>query len=202
MIKEHVLLGINHQFLYSGAVSDPDIHTKTLDILAGESHFDALDFWISKENPNQRKELEIIQNCGKYLNYNIGDRYGQKVMIPASPDKEERNYAFEVMRGEIARALECGANKVIFGSGPDFPDDREEAKKRLAGFILETFRDVPQNIMITIEPTGRNMDKFFLLGPFDESKGILAIFTQAIVLSGIRPIPFAVTIMCRGNSGW
>jgi sugar phosphate isomerase/epimerase len=121
-------------------------------------------------------------NSGKYLNYNIGDRYGQKIMIPASPDPDERNYALETMKREIGMALECGANKIIFGSGPDFPKDRDEAKKRFADFIFEAFRAVPQDTLLAMEPTDRDLDKFFLFGPFDES----AQFSEEIRKQGVK----------------
>jgi sugar phosphate isomerase/epimerase len=86
------------------------------------------------------------------------------------------------MKREIDMALECGSNKIIFGSGSDFPEDRNEAKKRLADFILEAFRDVPPDILVNLEPTGREMDKFFLLGPFDES----AEFAETLRSQGMK----------------
>jgi sugar phosphate isomerase/epimerase len=180
--KDHVILGINHQFLFPGAVSDAGVHTQTLELLAGDNRFDALDFWISAGEPNRGREIKSITNSGKYLNYNIGDRYGQRTMIPASPDPDERNYALETMKRETGMALECGASKIIFGSGPDFPKDRDEAKKRLAGFIFEAFRDVPQSVLLAMEPTDRSLDKFFLFGPFDES----AQFSEEIRKQGMK----------------
>jgi sugar phosphate isomerase/epimerase len=86
------------------------------------------------------------------------------------------------MKREIDMALECGSNKIIFGSGPDFPENRDEARKRLAGFILEAFKNVPPDVLVTIEPTGRDMDKFFLLGPFDES----AEFAETLRAQGMK----------------
>jgi sugar phosphate isomerase/epimerase len=181
-IKKFIIMGINHQFIYPEALSDAGAHTRTLEKIVRDDNFEALDFWISAETPNREKEISIVRNSGKFLNYNIGDRRGEKIVIPASPDSGEQEYALETMKREIDMALECGAKKIIFGSGPDFPGDRAEAKKRLSGFILEAFKRVPQEITIAMEPTDRDLDKHFLFGPFKES----AAFAEDLRRQGMK----------------
>jgi sugar phosphate isomerase/epimerase len=47
---------------------------------------------------------------------------------------------------------------------------------------MEAFREVPLDVPVTLEPTGRDMDKYFLLGPFDES----AAFAENLRKQGMR----------------
>ena len=88
---ERTILGVNHMFLYPESMVNGDVHTATLADLAQTPYMDALDCWVWASHA--REELAILRNSGKVINYNIGDRFGEVPVFPASADKTERDYA-------------------------------------------------------------------------------------------------------------
>lgn len=165
---DKVILGINHQFIYPASISNAEAHTENLRKLADNPLVDALDCWVWAAHA--REELEILRNCGKYINYNIGDRIGEVPVFPATTDAKERSYALEILKRETEFAVECGAKKIIFGSGRDVaPSEREEAYKRFEDFVLEWSRIIPQDVWLCLEPTDRDVDKFFLYGDVEDT---------------------------------
>ena len=164
-----VILGVNHQFLYPNGIIDQKSHTDALYELVTLPHLDAVDCWVWRTPEASREELNILRQSGKHINYNIGDRFGEKAAFPASADAAERRYAADILRREIGFAMECGAKKIIFGSGPDVTENREDGKNRFADVLFEVFADVPKDVAICLEPTDRDMDKFFLFGPAAET---------------------------------
>ena len=165
---DEVMLGINHQFIYPESISNGDAHTENLKKLASNPFVDALDCWVWASHATE--ELAILRNCGKVINYNIGDRVGEVPVLPHTADAKERAYAFDILKRETEFALECGAKKIIFASGKDVaPAERADARKRLEEFILEWSQMLPKDVWLTIEPTDRDVDKFFLLGDAEET---------------------------------
>jgi len=162
-----IILGVNHMFLYPESMQNADIHTKTLAKLAQNPLVDALDCWIW--GSHAAEEIAILRSCGKQINYNIGDRYGEKPAFPASADSKERAYAMDFLRREADFALECGAKKIIFTSGKDIPEERTGAKARFIDFVLEWCEHIPKEVCMTLEPGDRDVDKCFLLGPLEDS---------------------------------
>ena len=65
--------------------------------------------------------------------------------------------------------MECGAKKIIFGSGRDVPENRGEAQKRFVEFVLDWSQFIPRDIWLILEPTDRDVDKRFLYGDLTES---------------------------------
>ena len=165
----HVILGVNHQFLYPEAITDQKAHTDTLRELVTLPRLEAVDCWVWRTSEASREEIGILRACGKQVNYNIGDRFGEKPVFPASMEAAERRYALYILRREIGFAMECGAKKIVLGSGPDVPGMREDAKKRFADVLYDVFSDIPKDVMICLEPTDRDMDKHFLFGPAAET---------------------------------
>lgn len=161
-IYDDVILGINHQFIYPESITDANAHTENLRKLAANPNVDALDCWVWASHA--KEELAILRNSGKVVNYNIGDRIGETPVFPATKNPAERAYAMDILRRETEFALECGAKKIIFASGKDVPEDRADAEKRLVDFILEWSEMLPEDVWLTLEPTDRDVDKFFLLG--------------------------------------
>lgn len=164
-----VILGINHQFLYPEAMVDPQAHLKTLREIAAFECVDALDCWVWPEKQQAREEISILQGSGKWINYNIGDRPMDEPCFPASPDAARRARSLVTLRREVEFALECGAKKIILGSGPDVPSERNAAKERFGEILLALSREIPGDIALALEPTDRDLDKFFLLGPAAET---------------------------------
>lgn len=162
-----IILGINHMFLYLESMVDADVHTQTLERLAQNPLVDALDCWVW--GSHAAEEIAILRNSGKQINYNIGDRFGEKPAFPASADPKERAYAMEFLRREADFAAMCGAKKLIFISGADIPGDRTDAKARFVDFVLEWSEYIPKEICLTLEPGDRDIDKHFLLGPLEDS---------------------------------
>ncbi len=164
---DEVILGINHQFIYQEAMTDGNAHTKTLGILAENPEVDALDCWVWASH--SKEELAVLKNCGKYINYNIGDRIGEVPVFPATADRKERGYALDILKRETEFAVESGAKKIIFGSGRDVLENREDAKKRFEEFVLLWSEFIPRDIWLTLEPTDRDVDKHFLYGSMEET---------------------------------
>jgi len=159
---DEVILGINHMFLYPESMTDADIHTKTLALLADNPYMDALDCWVWSSHA--REELAILKDCGKVINYNIGDRKGDTPIFPATEDPKERAYAMEILRRETDFAMECGAKKIIFGSGRDVPHDRAQARKRFEEFVLTWSEYLPDDVWLMLGPVDWDIDKHSLYG--------------------------------------
>lgn len=165
---KNAILGVNHQFLYPNAITDAVAHTETLKKAAELEVIDALDCWIWR-GQRAREEKAILRGCGKIINYNIGDRFGEEPTFPCSPDKMERVRAYDTIMREVEYALEVGSKKIVFASGPDLPEDRVGAKERLGELIVTIARQLPRDVILALEPTDRDIDKHFLLGPLDET---------------------------------
>lgn len=161
-----VILGINHQFLYPDAICDKEAHFETLKKLSQNDNVDALDCWVWREN---KDEIKVLKDSNKIINYNIGDRFGEKIILPSSPDKADQDRAYDITMREIGYALELNSKKIILGSGPDSPDDRKDAIDRFREFILKIGSQLPNDVELSFEPTDRDIDKFFLFGPLDET---------------------------------
>ncbi len=162
------ILGINHQFLYPEAMVNAAAHTESLKELSSFDNVDALDCWLWR-GESAKEEAKILLDSGKVINYNIGDRFGEAVCRPASASLAERDYAYSTIMREIEYALSLGSKKIVFASGPDFPLDRTRATERFFEFVTKLLREIPKDVTLALEPTDRDIDKHFLLGPLDET---------------------------------
>ena len=165
---KNAILGVNHQFLYPKAIVDASAHTETLKKAVELEDISALDCWTWR-GQRSREEISILRSSNKIINYNIGDRAGEKPTFPCSPDKADRVYAYDTIMREVEYALAIGSKKIVFASGPDLPEDREGAKERLGELIVTISRQIPRDVVLALEPTDRDIDKHFLLGPLDET---------------------------------
>lgn len=165
--KDAVIIGFNHMFLYPDSMTNGKIHTETLKRLSENSDADALDCWVWAANA--KEEISILRDCRKQINYNIGDRLGEKPVFPATTDSKEREYSLDILRRETEFAVEVGAKKIIFGSGKDVPAEREDAQKRFEEFVLKWSEFIPKDVWLTLEPTDRDVDKHFLYGNMAET---------------------------------
>lgn len=165
---KNAILGVNHQFLYPEAMVDAVAHTETLRRAVELESVDALDCWVWR-GQRAKEEIAILRSSGKLINYNIGDRAGEAPCFPCSPEQADRIYAYDTLMREIEYALAVGSKKIVFASGRDLPDDRAGAKERLAELIALIARQIPRDVTLALEPTDRDLDKYFLLGPLDET---------------------------------
>ncbi len=172
-----VILGVNHMFLYPDSIVNPKAHLESLKKLASNDLVDALDCWMWR-GETSREEKKILLDSGKVINYNIGDRFGEGTALPASKNKADREHAYDLMMREIGYALELNSKKIIFGSGPDDPADREGAKERFGELILRVASQLPDDVALSFEPTDRDVDKFFLFGPLDETVDFIHFIRQ------------------------
>ena len=162
-----VILGVNHQFLFPEAIVNQKAHTETLKELSNHQGIDALDCWIWRNE--DKEEAKILIDSGKIINYNIGDRFGEEIALPSSKNENDRQRAYSLMMREIEYALKVNSKKIIFGSGPDDPNDRKSAINRFKELILRVASQLPKDVQLSFEPTDRDIDKHFLFGPLDET---------------------------------
>ena len=165
---KNAILGVNHQFLYPESITNAQAHTDTLKRAAELKSVDALDCWTWR-GQRAREEMAILRDCGKVINYNIGDRFGEDPTFPCSPRREDRIYAYDTIMREVEYALRLGSKKIVFASGPDLPEDRAGAKERLGELIVTIAKQLPRDVVLALEPTDRDIDKHFLLGPLGET---------------------------------
>ena len=165
---KNAILGVNHQFLYPESMVDAVAHTETIKKAVELDKIDALDCWVWR-GQRAKEEISILRSSGKIINYNIGDRFGEPACFPCSPQKEDRIYAYDTLMREIEYAMAVGSKKIVFASGKDLPEDRAGAKERLAELIALIARQLPRDVVLALEPTDRDIDKYFLLGPLDET---------------------------------
>ncbi len=163
-----VTLGSNHMFLYPQSMVDEAAHLESLCELAATKHVSSLDCWLWR-GATAREEAKILLDSGKIINYNIGDRFGEDVALPASKDPKERERAYSLMMREIGYALELNSKKIVFGSGPDDPNDHKGAQERFFELIMRVSEQIPHDVVLSFEPTDWNIHKKFLFGPLDET---------------------------------
>lgn len=164
-----IILGVNHQFLYPAAMTDAAIHCTTLKKVAEYTSVQALDCWVWPEKTQSREEIRILKDSGRWINYNIGDRPMDEPCFPGSPDKNRGARGLDILRREVDYAVEIGARRIVMGSGSDVPEDREGAKDRYAAILMELKERIPDDVILTLEPTDRDVDKRFLFGPVKET---------------------------------
>ena len=88
-MRNTTILGVNHQFMYPAAITDAKVHTETLKKVAANQNVAALDCWMWRDG-SAEEEVRILLDSGQVINYNIGDRFGEKGDIPASADPREQ----------------------------------------------------------------------------------------------------------------
>lgn len=180
----NAILGVNHQFLFPQAIVDPQVHTQTLREAAAFDNIQALDCWTWR-GKRAEEERSILLDSGKVINYNIGDRYGETPIIPVSPKEKEQIRAYDTLMREIEYALSVNSKKIVFASGPDFPQDRCGALQRFFDLVLKIGKQLPSDVVLALEPTDRDIDKYFLLGPLPETVSFVKAVKDAGVNIGI-----------------
>lgn len=163
-----ILLGVNHQFIYEQAMSNAEAHTETLKKAAALPDINTLDCWMWR-GERAKEEKAILLDSGKFINYNIGDRFGEEVILPCSPVKAEQDRAYDITMREIEYGLSVNTKKIIFGSGPDMPQDHQAAIERYAKFIFRIAKNIPDDVWLALEPTDWDIDKHFLFGRLNET---------------------------------
>jgi len=180
--KDKIILGINHQFIHLQAIQDASYHRTSMASLIQDERFDALDCWIWASEPWRTEEIGLLRDSNKIVNYNIGDRFGERVSCFASLNSFEQQYAWDTFRREADMAMAVGAKKIVIGSGPDNTQNRQAAMEAYGDFIRKACAYLPQSITLNIEPTDRDMDKHFLLGPLEESaKFVMKLRAQGVM---------------------
>ena len=51
---------------------------------------------------------------------------------------------------EISYAIDANSKKIIFASGPDYPDNREKAKENLMELVLKIGLQLPSDIELAL----------------------------------------------------
>lgn len=164
-----ITLGINHQFLYPASMTDEAAHTASLREVIKLRGVDAIDAWIWRGEARAAEEIAILRDCGKIVNYNSGDRFGEEPFMPAHPDPAVRQRTIDRYLREFDYALRLGCKKIVVGSGPDYPDDREAAIERYVETMCCLLRQLPEDVIVTLEPTDRDIDRFYLFGKVAET---------------------------------
>ena len=164
-----IILGVNHQFMYPDAISNEKVHTETLKKVASREDIDAIDCWIWRGAERSDEERKILLSSGKVINYNIGDRFGEDICLPSSTNETDRIRAYDIMMREFEYGLSVNTKKFVLGSGPDMPQDHEGAKERFGELITKVIKQLPKDVMMSLEPTDWDIDKHFLFGPMNEA---------------------------------
>lgn len=163
-----MILGVNHQFLYPDSITNEKVHTESLKKIAASDLVDALDCWTWR-GETAKEEAKILLDSGKVITYNVGDRFGEEISLPTSPNEAERTRAYDILMREISYALDVNSKKIVFASGPDAPNERDAAKERLLELILKVGAQLPEDVVLSFEPTDWDIDKHFLFGPLGET---------------------------------
>ncbi len=167
--KDYVTFGLNHHLLYAKVASIPSEHERTLIKLLDDDRLEALDLWITKEQPFRDNEIKALNDSNKIIFYNVGPRKGQAPAHPATLDPEKRKYSLDFYKEQLDMAIEVGAAKVVTNSGPNNPENRTKAIDALVEFYIEICRYVPDEMLIMVEPTDWNVDKCKLIGSSKEA---------------------------------
>jgi sugar phosphate isomerase/epimerase len=167
-------------FLYPKSIVNAEVHTETLKRLSETTLVDALDCWVWRTPERAREEIAILKECGKVVNYNVGDRFGELPSFPASTDASERERAYGLYMREIEAGLSIGSRKIVIGSGPDIPTEHTAAVERFFEFVLRLLSNLPRDVSLVLEPTDWDVDKRFLFGPLGETVD----FIKAVRMEG------------------
>lgn len=160
-LRKYMRLGVNHHLLYADVIKNPSEHLRTLKILLADPRLEIIDMWYPWEI--QEDALNAINDSGKTIYYNMGNRSGQRSLAPASMDEDYRRYSLEVYLDELKRAKMCNTQKIITNSGPNDIEHREKCKDYLVEFYIELCKHA-EEIMVIIEPTDWDTSKYKLIG--------------------------------------
>lgn len=167
--RDYMRIGINHHLLCKYHMHDDRTHAETLIPLLDDERFEVFDLWIAASEPYRSQEIAAIRACGRDVVYNIGDRWGNPKMCPASLRKEDQQYARDMFKREIDRGLAVGAKKVVTSSGPKRDGTDAQAFEALTEFYLDICNYVPKDVLILVEPTDTDFDKCFFIGDSNAS---------------------------------
>lgn len=165
-LKDYVRLGLNHHLLYADSIKGSAEHFRTLQVVLSEPRLDIVDMWYPWEIKDQ--VLGAIEDSGKTIYYNMGNRAGQRALAPAAMDDEHRRFTLGIYKDELKRAKLCNAPKIITNSGPNDVENRNKCKDYLVEFYVELCR-CAEPIMVMIEPTDWDMSKCKLIGSSAEA---------------------------------
>lgn len=171
--REYLKIGLNHHLLYKNLISGPKDHAQTLNEVIKDKRLEVLDLWIPEEEPYRTEEIKLLKESGKDIYYNVGTRKGKEAAHPSTLSPKKRKYSIEFYKDEISRGLEADCKKIIANSGPDVPDNRKEAFEALVEFFYEICRFVPNDVIVMIEPTDRDIDKKKFIGPLSEAVSLV-----------------------------
>jgi hydroxypyruvate isomerase len=167
--RDYIKIGLSHYLLYKKFITNSDMHMRTQLEIVKDERFEVLDIWIPEQEPYRSEEIKSLRQSGKEIYYNVGTRKGKEAAHPASLISEKRKYSMDFYKNEIGRGIETGCKKVIVNSGPDVPENREEAISALVDFFCEICEYVPNDVLVMVEPTDRDVDKKKLIGPSNEA---------------------------------
>lgn len=183
-LNDYATLGLVHHMLYSSALTDAETHVKTLLDVSEMEEFATFDCFVPYGDVHRRTLIRNIARTRKEIVYALHAFPLRKIAL-ASASLTEQGISRLIVRDQIEMAAAIGATGFIFASGPDFPDDRTDAKKRLLAFAAWFCNELaPYGMTALLEPFDRSIDKKFLLGPTEEC----VAFIQSLHGLGIRNI--------------
>ncbi|MGG1516538.1 TIM barrel protein [Paenibacillus oryzisoli] len=180
-LSDYSKIGLVHHMIYPECMTDQDAHVRTLIELSQREDIETFDCCIPFGEERREQLISHLTQIRKEIIYAL-HLYPLRKIALASSSPHDQEISRMIVRDQIEMAAAIGATGFIFASGPDFPEERESAKRRFSEFTSWFCKQLNNRSMIgLLEPFDREIDKKFLLGPSEEC----AEFVQSLRHSGI-----------------
>lgn len=172
VISRYVNVGTCPTLLFPEAFVDPLVQYHAVLTCCRMTHYDVLEMFLPEDKELRKREIQIIKETGKIINYNYPLPLAQEgPKNPCSDESEVRRAAVEYAKLNLDFAAEVASPLMVVATPPDKGVERRaEQLKRFADFFLEVAEYARQySIDMCLEPMERHRFKKNLLGPTDES---------------------------------
>ena len=166
-IKRYIKVGLIHFMAYPVTIKGEGPIAETLERIAQDDYFDAVEVTWIKDDAVRREAKEIIETSALEVYYGAQPRLLTTGNNPNAVDESERQVALDNLKAGIDEAAEIGAKGFAFLSGKYGEATKEKAFDALVKTTVELCeyakkQGVPK---VALEVFDYDVDKCSLIGP-------------------------------------
>lgn len=166
-IKRYIKVGLIHFMAYPVTIKGEGPIAETLERIAQDDYFDAVEVTWIKDDAVRREAKEIIETSALEVYYGAQPRLLTTGNNPNAVDESERQVALDNLKAGIDEAAEIGAKGFAFLSGKYDEATKEKAFDALVKTTVELCeyakkQGVPK---VALEVFDYDVDKCSLIGP-------------------------------------
>jgi sugar phosphate isomerase/epimerase len=173
--RRYLDLGVVQYVSFPQVIAGTGPVVETIERVLGDEFFTAIEVtWIEDEGVKQRV-AELLSYSGMRVVFAGGPPYAMQQIALSALDKSERRESLTKAKRLVDDAYLLGAELHLITAGPDIaPQDRDRAK----GYLIESMVALSEyakslasdrEVVLSLEPTDRDVHRYGLLGPTTES---------------------------------